>query len=126
MRGAGIGLDDLKELNGRDVLDAHGEKIGSVGGVWCDDMSHEPEWLGLRSGFLGMQKRFVPVDGAVIDDGTVRLPYEKTMVKDEPSVEVEDDAISPTDEMKLCRHFGLTQHPTNELHRAVLYVIEKV
>lgn len=119
-----LGLNELKELGGREVVDSHGEKIGNVGGVWCDDMNHEPEWIGLRSGFLGMQKRFVPIDGAMVDDGKLRLPYEKSMVKNEPHVEIEDDTISPDDEMKLCRYFGITRHPPIETHRAVLYIFE--
>ena len=95
----------LAAAAGAEVVDAHGVRVGAVEGVYFDDDTGEPTWIGVAAGPLGLQRRVAPAEGADLDGDVVRLGVEGELVATAP--EVDQDAISAADEQELEQHFGL-------------------
>ena len=100
-------VDELQSWHGRDLIDRDGDKIGSIGGVYLDDRTGQPEWLTVKTGLFGMRESFVPTAKARPEGDTVRVPYTKSHVKDAPNVDA-DGALSTDEESRLYRHYGLS------------------
>jgi uncharacterized protein (TIGR02271 family) len=98
-------MDQLTELRGSSVHSQDGEKIGSVEEVFYDADTHQPEWIGIGTGFFGMKRVLVPVQGASMSADGVVVPYSKQMVKDTP--DVDGDEISEETERELYSYYGL-------------------
>jgi hypothetical protein len=99
----------LIEAQGTDVIDRDGEKIGAVEDVYYDEDTGRAEWIGIGTGLFGLKRRVVPVDGAQLEDGALRVPYAKDQVKDSPGVD--DDEIDADAERELYAHYGVaTSH----------------
>ena len=91
---------------GSNAVDSDGEKIGEIKEIYLDRRSGQPQWALVSTGFLKGQS-FVPVQGATEEgDDTVRFPYEKSQVKDAPSIDV-DQELSPEEEQTLYRHYNV-------------------
>src|ERR671916_292319 len=99
-------LDELQSWHGRTLIARDGDKIGSIGDVYLDDRTGRPEWLTVKTGLFGMRESFVPTAEARADGDVVRVPYEKSQVKDSPNVDA-DGALSQEEEARLYRHYGL-------------------
>ena len=98
-------MEQLTELRGSPVYSRDGEKIGSVEEVFYDADTRQPEWIGIGTGFFGMKRVLVPVQGASMDADGVTVPYTKDHVKDTPSID--GDEISEETERQLYGHYGL-------------------
>jgi uncharacterized protein (TIGR02271 family) len=99
-------LDELQAWHGRNLIDRDGDKIGSISDVYLDDDTGRPEWLTVKTGLFGTRESFVPTAEARAEGDTVRVPYEKSQVKDAPNVDA-DGALSQDEEARLYRHYGL-------------------
>jgi uncharacterized protein (TIGR02271 family) len=99
-------LNELPSWHGRDLIDRDGDKIGSIGDVYLDEQTGQPEWLTVRTGLFGTRESFVPTVDARAEGDTVRVPYEKSQVKDAPNVDA-DGALSPDEESRLYRHYDM-------------------
>ncbi len=101
-------IDELQSWHGRDLIDRDGDEIGSIGDVYIDDRTGQPEWLTVRTGLFGLRESFVPAADARAEGDTVRVPYEKSQVKDAPNVDA-DGALTHDEESRLYRHYGLSE-----------------
>ncbi|SCX57923.1 conserved domain-containing protein [Klenkia marina] len=97
---------DIDTLIGTTAVDSDGDKIGSVSEVYLDDQSGRPEWATVKTGLFGTRETFIPLREAQLDDGSVRFPYDKAMVKDAPTIEAEGH-LSPAEESELYRYYGV-------------------
>ena len=95
----------LIEAQGTDVVDQDGERIGAIEDVYYDEADGHAEWIGIGTGLFGLKRRVVPVDGAELGDGGLRVPYSKEQVKDSP--DVDDDQIDPDVERELYAYYGV-------------------
>ncbi|MFI9816459.1 DUF2382 domain-containing protein [Saccharothrix variisporea] len=102
-----INQAEVDRLYDCDVLDAHGERIGSVKQVWLDDRDGRPMWASVHTGLLGMKESFVPIQDATIDQGHILVPVEKQQVKDAPRIDTEDQHMSDEQQERLYRHYGM-------------------
>jgi len=101
-----ITQDQLRDVIGSTAYDRDGDKIGKIGHVYFDDSTDQPKWLTVNTGFFGTSESFVPLQGAEsTDGGSVTVAYDKSTIKDAPSVS-EDGHLSPEDEERLYRHYG--------------------
>ena len=60
-----ISDQNISRLLGADVVDADGDKIGSIGQIYVDPASGQPNWATVKTGFFGMSESFVPLDQAL-------------------------------------------------------------
>ena len=71
---------------GRNAVDPEGNKIGSVGQVYLNDETGQPDWITVNTGLFGMKENFAPLNGASFSGDDLVLPYGKDVVKDSPDV----------------------------------------
>ena len=71
---------------GRSAVDPQGNKIGSVGQVYLNDETGQPDWVTVNTGLFGMRENFVPLAGSRFDGDDLVLPFDKDVVKDSPDI----------------------------------------
>ncbi|WP_431040988.1 PRC-barrel domain-containing protein [Streptomyces sp. P1-3] len=96
---------DPRRLIGHKAVDRDGAKLGTVDEVYLDDATGEPEWAAVRTG-LFHRDVFVPLGPSEVVDGTLRVPYERGLIKDAPDFGV-GRHLSPEQELQLYHHYGL-------------------
>ncbi|HEY1157132.1 MAG TPA: PRC and DUF2382 domain-containing protein, partial [Arthrobacter sp.] len=89
------------------VLSQDGTKIGSIGTVYADDETGQPDWVTVKTGLFGTSESFVPLEGASINGHDLVVPYGKDLVKDAPRVDV-DGHLEPAEEDRLYTHYQLS------------------
>jgi uncharacterized protein (TIGR02271 family) len=94
------------QLFGYDVMDAAGNKIGSVDSVWVDDATNELEFIGLKTGWIFGKNHVIPAADAQITGDTITVPYGEDQIKDAPSFSG-DTELSPNDEQTIYDYYGL-------------------
>ena len=100
-----ITQDHIDQLYSAEVVDQDGSSVGNVGQVYLDDQTGEPAWLTVKTGFFGTKETFVPLAGADLDNGRVRVPFEKSYIKDAPNMDA-DGHISEAEQDELDRYYG--------------------
>ncbi len=90
-----------------DVIDNHGEKIGSVKRVWLEDGTGSPMWAEVHTGLFGMKESFVPIQQGQVAGGAITVPVAKEQVKDAPSVHTSGNHMSDQEQEALYRHYGM-------------------
>ncbi|QMU76283.1 PRC and DUF2382 domain-containing protein [Streptacidiphilus sp. PB12-B1b] len=96
---------DPRDLIGHKAVDRNGDKIGTIDEVYLDDATGEPEWAAVRTGLFG-RDAFVPLTTSEFVSEELRVPYEKSQVKDSPDFGV-GQHLSPAQELQLYRYYGL-------------------
>ena len=98
--------DDLTRLQGCEVFDRTGDKIGKVEQIYLDQETGQPEWLAVKTGLFGTNISFVPLAEATPEDDSIRVNYEKAQVKDAPNISP-DGELSQEQEATLYSHYGI-------------------
>ena len=99
-------IQDVQQWQGQTLTDNDGDKIGEIVDIYLDRQSGEPEWLAVKTGLFGSNLSFVPIREATDGGGSVKVPYEKSLVKDAPNVQA-DGELSPEEEQRLYQHYSL-------------------
>jgi uncharacterized protein (TIGR02271 family) len=97
---------------GQDLLDTHGDKIGSIDEIYVDSRTEQPEWALVKTGLFGGKGTFVPLSQASPEEGGVRVPYAKSHVKDAPNIEP-DGELSQSEERTLYEHYDVDYGDTD-------------
>lgn len=100
-----IGQDQINELQGKDVYDSDGHKIGGARQVFIDDETGSPEWVTVRTGLLGMKETFIPLDGSDFSGDRISVPYTKSFVKGAPNID-ENSHLSQDQERDLYTYYN--------------------
>ncbi|MFJ6698777.1 PRC-barrel domain-containing protein [Streptomyces sp. NPDC091272] len=100
---------DPRSLIGRKAFDRNGTKIGTVDEVYLDDATGVPEWAAVRTGLFS-RDAFVPLEPSSLEGNTLRIPFEKSLIKDAPDFGV-GRHLSPEQELQLYHHYGLHFSP---------------
>jgi uncharacterized protein (TIGR02271 family) len=98
--------NDIARLTDTDVYDTEGDKIGSVGQVYLDAQTGDPQWVTVKTGLFGTKETFVPLRGAGVTDERVTVAYGKDRVKDAPQIEA-GGPMSHAEEDQLYRYYDL-------------------
>ncbi|MFD3484299.1 PRC-barrel domain-containing protein [Streptomyces sp. NPDC058665] len=102
---------DIREWRTQAVVDPDGRKIGSLEAVYVDTRTDEPS---VATVLVGMPTRhrlvFVPLSGAVVGPGYVKVNYERSVVKGAPSMGT-DDVLPAEDEKAVFSHYDLPYEP---------------
>ena len=102
-------MTDTSEVTawiGRTALDRDGDELGEIVDLYLDDATGEPSWLAVRTGLFGRRISFVPIAGSEPEGESLRVGYEKALVKDAPNVDP-DGTLEPAEEERLYEHYGI-------------------
>ncbi|TXL87998.1 PRC-barrel domain-containing protein [Streptomyces sp. IB2014 016-6] len=106
-----IDAADIREWRTHEVVDSGGRKIGSLEAVYVDTRTDEPAVATVLTGMPTRRRLvFVPLTGAVVGPGYVRVNYPKSIVKDAPSMGT-DDVLPAEDEKEVFSHYDLAYQP---------------
>jgi sporulation protein YlmC with PRC-barrel domain len=103
-------LQDVQTWRGMKMVDADGDKIGTIEDILLDRQTGEPAWAAVKTGLFGLKHTLVPIrDAEVVGEKEVRVPYRKEQVKDAPRIDP-DGELTADEERKLWEHYGLTDY----------------
>ncbi len=99
---------DIREWRGHDVVDDEGRKIGTLESVYVDTGSDQPAFATVTVGLPTRHRLvFVPLAGATVGPGYLKVTYSKHQVKDAPSIGT-DGVLPAGDEEAIFKHYDLT------------------
>src|SRR5687768_6759869 len=92
---------------GYTVVDEGGSKIGKVDDLFLDE-NDQPEYFGVKMGFLGTSSTLIPADIATINNeqGFIEVSQPKSTVQDGPAFD-DDREITPDYENEVRSYYGL-------------------
>src|SRR5918994_918208 len=92
---------------GYTVVDEGGSKIGKVDDLFLDE-SDQPEYFGVKMGFLGTSSTLIPADIATINNeqGFIEVSHTKDTVKNGPAFD-DDREITAEYENEVRSYYGL-------------------
>jgi uncharacterized protein (TIGR02271 family) len=99
---------------GYEVYDQAGEKIGKVDDLFVDE-SDNPEYIGVKMGFLGTRSTLIPWQLATADEasGRIDVSVDKETAENGPSFD-DDREITPEFENEVYSYYGLQRTTTTE------------
>jgi uncharacterized protein (TIGR02271 family) len=99
------------------VYDRDGDKIGKVDDLFVDE-TDQPEYIGVKMGFLGMSSTLIPWELCRVDEGDRRIEVsvDKETAKNGPSFD-DDEEITPDYEERVYSHYGLQRAQTGSEQR---------
>jgi uncharacterized protein (TIGR02271 family) len=97
-----------------EVYDPNGEKIGKVDDLFVDE-NDQPEYLGVKMGFLGTKSTLIPWEIARADEEQpiIEVSVEKGKAKDGPAFD-DDQDITPEYENEVRSYYGLQSLEASE------------
>jgi uncharacterized protein (TIGR02271 family) len=98
--------EQLASVTNGNVVEANGNKIGSVGQIYLDDQTDEPNWVTVKTGLFGTSESFVPLSGASLSGSDIVVTYDKDTIKDAPRIDP-DGHLTPEEEASLYAYYGL-------------------
>jgi PRC-barrel domain len=98
-------VDD--QYAGYTVVDDSGSKIGKVDNLFLDE-NDQPEYFGVKMGFLGTSSTLIPADIATTNNeqGFIEVPQPKSTVQEGPAFN-DDREITPDYENEVRSYYGL-------------------
>ena len=98
--------EDILSWRGQNLHGSDGEKLGKIEEIYLDTETREPEWALVTTGLFGTKQSFVPLREASTSGDSVSVPFDKSTVKDAPTVDP-DGQLSQDEEAALYQHYGL-------------------
>ena len=101
---------------GYTVVDESGTKIGKVDDLFLHE-NDQPEYFGVKMGFLGTSSTLIPADIATINNeqGFIEVSQPKSTVQDGPAFD-DDREITPEYENEVRSYYGLGAVDSTEDH----------
>jgi uncharacterized protein (TIGR02271 family) len=100
---------------GYEVYDQSGSKIGKVDDLFVDE-SDQPEYIGVKMGFLGTSSTLIPWDAvsSTDDEGrAITVATDKDTAKNGPAFD-DDKEITPEFEQQVYSYYGLSRSSGSE------------
>jgi len=93
---------------GYTVYDRDGSKIGKVDDLFLDE-NDQPEYIGVKMGFLGTSSTLIPMDVVSVDQSqsSMTVSQSKSTVQDGPAFD-DDREITPEYENEVRSYYGLS------------------
>jgi uncharacterized protein (TIGR02271 family) len=101
-------MTEAYDWRGREVIDADGDKVGTLEELFRDEETQEPEWAVIKTGMFGTKLSFVPLQGAAPAGEDVRVQFSKAQIKDSPRIDDSDGQLSQEEEARLYEHYGMS------------------
>lgn len=99
---------DLETWRGKPVFDDN-KKLGTLGDVYYDVETHEPEFLCVRTSRVRRKQLLVPARGMIAVPDRLTASWGKTDVKGAPTIKPGAE-LSVADDERAFRHHGLPYH----------------
>jgi len=102
---------DIREWRGHDVVDPRSRKVGVLEAIYVDTATDEPFFATVTVG-LPTRRRlvFVPLSGATVGPGYLRVTHPRDVVKQAPAIET-DGELPASDEPAVFAHYELDYTP---------------
>ena len=99
---------------GYTVYDRHYEKMGEVDVLFLDE-NDQPEYIGVKMGFLGTRSTLIPFEMVRVNDAqqTIKVAADKETLKNGPTFD-DDREITPEFEDEVYSYYGLRRDSTIE------------
>ena len=99
---------------GYTVYDQSDQKIGKVDDLFLDE-NDQPEYVGVKMGFLGTSSTLIPFQMASVDDSrqAIVVSTDKDTAKNGPAFD-DDREITPQFEQEVYSYYGLQQSGSSE------------
>ncbi|MEV6009708.1 PRC-barrel domain-containing protein [Streptomyces sp. NPDC051976] len=106
-----IEIADIREWREHDVVDEEGKRIGRLESIYVDTVSDEPFFATVTTGLPTRHRLvFVPLTGAVVGPGYVRVAFPKALVKEAPAIDT-DGVLAAEQEPEVFAHYKLEYVP---------------
>ncbi len=102
-----LSQDQVQQIVGADAYGSDGERIGSVGQVFLDDVTSEPVFATVNTGLFGRSETFIPLANASMSEGRLDVGFDKSRVTGAPNVSPDDGHLSPEEEQALYDYYGI-------------------
>jgi PRC-barrel domain len=103
--------ENIRDWRGHDVVDSDGGKIGTLEAVYFDTAADVPSFATVQIGIVGRHRLvFVPLAGAVVAPGYVKVTVDKKLAKEAPSIDT-DGELTAEGEPAVFEHYGLSYQP---------------
>ncbi len=107
---SGVGTQTVPDVTGQVAYGQDGYEIGTVVGVYLDNVTRQPEWAAVD--LDGSELTLVPLAGATPTASGVQLAFGWQDVNDAPYRAAElPRAVADDDEVELYRHYRLQSSP---------------
>ncbi len=101
---------DIREWRGHSVVDSSGSKIGTLESVYVDTATDTPAFATVTVGVPTRRRLvFVPLAGATVGPGYLKVTYPKSLVKGAPSIGT-DGELPASGEAEVFGHYDLSYH----------------
>ena len=99
--------ENIRDWRGHSVVDAAGDKIGSLEAVYVDTGTDEPAFATVQVGLPGRRRLvFVPLHDATVAPAYVRVRCDKKVARSAPSIDTDGELVA-SDEAEVFSHYGL-------------------
>ncbi|HZU11998.1 MAG TPA: PRC-barrel domain-containing protein [Chloroflexota bacterium] len=75
----------MTDYDGLDVVDADGQKVGTVERTFVDGQG-QAQYAEVKTGTIFAKSHLVPVTDAQVDNGTLYVPYTKNTIENSPAI----------------------------------------
>ena len=99
-------IPDYRRLDGVEVTNQDGEKLGKVDGLFVDDQVNVPTWVAVGSGNFGSHHSLVPLAQTRFVDGRLLVPYSKDDLTLAPHHDP-DEPLTVEQERTLFAHYNV-------------------
>lgn len=104
-------LPRYEDLDGMQVRDADGDKIGTVDDIYTDERGGYARYLAVKTGWFGSKRHMIPVDDVRMegdgDDRWLVVPYDKDHLREGPTFDTNED-FTREHETSTYGHYGRT------------------
>jgi sporulation protein YlmC with PRC-barrel domain len=104
-------IPPFENLEGMEVRDIDGDKIGTVDDMYTDTGGRYARYLAVKTGWFGTKRHAIPVDDVRVEmsdgDEYLVVPYDKDTLKEGPSFERDED-LTHEHEERVYGHYGRT------------------
>ena len=100
-----VSQEQINDLYAAEVVTQDDESLGGVGQVYLDDQTGEPTWVSVKTGWFGSNESLVPLQGADLTNGRVRVAHTKDVIKNAPNVDA-DHHLSEQEQDELFAYYS--------------------
>ena len=105
----------LEQLLDAVVVDEDGARVGEVVQILLDNISDLPTWVRVSAGTLRPRPILVPLVGASLKAGTLRVPHPRASLRAAPRLTAAKGLSPEEEEETLALHYGIALADDDDL-----------